>query len=511
MKSFCSFCLLVLVSFGCQMNAQSSNGTSKPTPPPLYRISQNGLYGYIDSTGKVQVQPVFANAGDFSEGLAAVREKGLFGFIDVHGQYIFKPEFEYAESFEQGKALVWTNGKYIELSRDGSRKAFEPKKERRPQPNEDYGAYERLEKEAESIGFEEITPTYKNRRFARNSQQQWFLTDAKGAKVCTVPFLQVLMVDSGPLDWEEVWKDGLAFVKTKDGFGAIDRDGNFKVPIRDPGFRVSHFARYGDFLVLSKGAANEHENYSYLYGFWNWRDNTLISPRYYEIDQLAFLHGGLIGVLEDTQQGYINSKGEYVWREKKTREKSPPGLNIDYMLRGDFYAASQSSEQFDGHGGWGGSSNYAKKIGVNSSFETGKIQLKVDSAIQKNKKNYHGFALMLANTTQDTLVLEAQDSRIYMYLQAKDSSDTWRDIMYLPSSWCGNSYHKVFLAPGEYWDFTVPAMEGDIHTKLRVALKTQSSGAPEFTSNEFEGGINPAQFWRKEGYSPASIMEPYDD
>ena len=30
-------------------------------------------------------------------------------------------------------------------------------------------------------------------------------------------------------------------------------------------------------------------------------------------------------------------------------------------------------------------------------------------------------------------------------------------------------------------------------------------------SNEFDGYINPAQFWRKQDYSPNGIMDPYND
>ena len=30
-------------------------------------------------------------------------------------------------------------------------------------------------------------------------------------------------------------------------------------------------------------------------------------------------------------------------------------------------------------------------------------------------------------------------------------------------------------------------------------------------SNEFQGSINPAQFWRKRGYTPQGLMDPYLD
>jgi hypothetical protein len=30
-------------------------------------------------------------------------------------------------------------------------------------------------------------------------------------------------------------------------------------------------------------------------------------------------------------------------------------------------------------------------------------------------------------------------------------------------------------------------------------------------SDEFPGGVNPAQFWRRPGYSPTGIMDPYNE
>lgn len=512
MKTFCSF-YLALGMVLCLGKAQPSAAFQTPNPPQRYKIFQNGKYGYIDNSGNVRIPLVFANAGDFSEGLAAVREGGRFGFIDSTGKYVLHPEFEYAASFKDGKASVFLNGKCYELSTDGTRKLLDPEKEAVLTHEEDYSENERLEQEAKELGYNQITPVYKSRRFALDGEHQWFLTDAKGQKVCPVAFKEVLMLDSGPILWEEIWKDGLAFVETAHGIGAIDMEGNFKVPLNEFDFDLRYFTRLGDFLVLAEDISTENKGYSYWYGFWNWRTNLLVSPRFYDIDQSAFLHGGLIQVFEGDQLGYINPKGKYIWRAKKETSNHQRPLNIDFMLRGNFYAASPRAKKFNGFGGWGGSGNFAKKTSINPVFQPNKIQLQANPSMRKRDKNsYQGFALFLANTTKNTLVLDAQDSRLNMVLQARDRDGTWRNIMFLPSSWCGNSYHKVFLAPDEYWDFTVPQMEGEFQTKLRVQLNTAGSkGNETFISNEFDGGVNPAQFWRKKDYYPQSIMDPYID
>ena len=54
--------------------------------PLLFPIVENGLNGFIDSTGKVVIMPKFKTIKPFAEGLAAAREpEGDYGFIDSTG------------------------------------------------------------------------------------------------------------------------------------------------------------------------------------------------------------------------------------------------------------------------------------------------------------------------------------------------------------------------------------------------------------------------------------------
>jgi hypothetical protein len=101
-----------------------------------------------------------------------------------------------------------------------------------------------------------------------------------------------------------------------------------------------------------------------------------------------------------------------------------------------------------------------------------------------------------------------------MKIQALDKQGQWNDIEYLPSSWCGNSYHHVKLAPGSYWSFVMPVYEGEIKTKLRAELDhigDDRECGKTIYSNEIEGSINPAQFWNKTTYYPNGLMDPYND
>ena len=54
------------------------------------------------------IEPQFYDAGQFSDGLAAVRLKayGDFGYIDKSGKFVIEPIFRKAEPFDQGLAVV---------------------------------------------------------------------------------------------------------------------------------------------------------------------------------------------------------------------------------------------------------------------------------------------------------------------------------------------------------------------------------------------------------------------
>jgi hypothetical protein len=102
-----------------------------------------------------------------------------------------------------------------------------------------------------------------------------------------------------------------------------------------------------------------------------------------------------------------------------------------------------------------------------------------------------------------------------MILEAKNAKGKWVQIQEYPHSWCGNSYHTLQLAPKEYWSFKVPLYQGIIKTKFRLALETSKKnkkGKKKYQiiySNEYEGSINPAQFWRLAKRFSRNIMSPY--
>lgn len=63
-------------------------------------------YGYCDQSGKIVIKPQFGEAREFSEELAAVTIKGRVGYINRQGGLVIPPQFAYAGDFSEGLAVV---------------------------------------------------------------------------------------------------------------------------------------------------------------------------------------------------------------------------------------------------------------------------------------------------------------------------------------------------------------------------------------------------------------------
>lgn len=180
-------------------------------------------------------------------------------------------------------------------------------------------------------------------------------------------------------------------------------------------------------------------------------------------------------------------------------------LNTHEMQRARLYAKSSINDT-TGLQGFGESSNLAKKYDLNFS-QTG-VYLKIDTSekiLLDNIINAH--KLYLVNKSDSTLKLDAMDSRLSIVAEVLHRKK-WKPIEYLPSSWCGNSYHQVYLKKDEYWEFVIPVYEGEIKTKLRYRL-AYSNGF--IYSNEINASFNLSQTTRVGKYKSKGLMDPYDE
>ena len=362
--------------------------------------------------------------------------------------------------------------------------------------------------------WDEITPFKNNRAFVQNIDEDWFLIDRKGQILNKEPYKEILYrtYNGEP---EHLFQNAIQFVETDKGWGAIDTTGKFVVEPKDIDFDYRDMHWRGQIIFTEEDISVESDKYSYQYGFWNTANGVVISPQFHDINFSEFTED-LIYAMQDDRIGYIDHQGNYVWREGKKEQQKHGGLNIDYMNRGYFYASSPYKEELAGFDGWGGSGNDFQKIFESNKFESGKLNMTVNpKEKEKYWDTYEGMKMYVANTAQDTFYFDAQDSRLYLKIQAQDKNGSWKDIEYLPSSWCGNSYHSLFLPSAHFWEFVIPQYEGEFKTKLRAELLYKKSKDQKeddvLYSNEFDGSINPGQFWRKSPYYPSGLMDPYND
>ena len=179
-------------------------------------------------------------------------------------------------------------------------------------------------------------------------------------------------------------------------------------------------------------------------------------------------------------------------------------LNVNFMVRG--YCLAGSRVDTKALGGFGQSDNASKRVVDRGLGRDGQLAL---SALSQTTVpfagKYRGMRLLLVNRTNREAEFPASDSRLSIVQEAQDSKGQWRPVEYLPSSSCGNSYHRVFLSANHYWEFSTPVYTGSLKTKLRFVLQ----GKQPLYSNEFAGSVNPGQFTQKEGHTPTNIMDPY--
>jgi hypothetical protein len=66
----------------------------------------NGKWGFIDTSGKWVIHPVFDEVRNFSEGLAGAKEGEKWGYITSSGEWAIQPFCKRAEDFSEGLARV---------------------------------------------------------------------------------------------------------------------------------------------------------------------------------------------------------------------------------------------------------------------------------------------------------------------------------------------------------------------------------------------------------------------
>lgn len=305
-----------------------------------------------------------------------------------------------------------------------------------------------------------------------------------------------------------------------DEYGVIDSMGNYVIPPRFHHVADIGFQREGLLVAMNEPFRPEHDRPKYeprkkYWGLIDQKGRYIFEPKFTQINPSGFQNGLLYAEI-DSLYGYVNKRGNFVWSAVRSKNAVPPDtVNADFMVRAYCYAFASDKRptmvDVD--------SQRISRTGASAlSLPPAQIGIRVDTSLTSViAGKYAGITAFVYKTTSDTTEISVQDNRLYLVAQAQNEKGEWQDIEYAPSSWCGNSYYRIRLYPDEYWQLPIVIYQGDRKTLLRLAFtwqKTWNNGEETLKtiySNTFPGSVNPGQFWRKSGYQPSGLMDPYFD
>ncbi len=87
----------------------------------LYPISINGLWGYADEEGELEIPYQYEKVTFYNGDRASVKLDGKFGFINGDGEYLIRPKYDSIGYFNHSEAIVTIDGENSTINRKGKK------------------------------------------------------------------------------------------------------------------------------------------------------------------------------------------------------------------------------------------------------------------------------------------------------------------------------------------------------------------------------------------------------
>lgn len=527
----------------------------------LFPVCENGLWGFIDSTGREVISPKYLSAGDFVEGLAPVQIGGRFGYIDLDDQLQIAAQFDYAEPFQGGLGKVWLEGRpffvdktgrltydniflKIDGFKNGSHKAIITTHTHKMGVIDRSGRFaldtislfiwgfadkyvvEYFDSSVIAhVPLEDTTYTIKRPAVA--------LLDSIGQVVVPTGIYEEIIPDgrmamvrfvgeSGEYNRNYITSDGHFHKLTENqyrkwkGTGKLPEiDGTRQNPVENKRSGFSNPLPHTDWAQLGSGLWACQDQY-YYWRLWDEQTGETLYRDLLFIDtSLGVKHGLLRISTKGSTMIYVNRRCEVIWQERpkeisSVRKKKFTVHRSGYLcpLLTQLIEDTTLSRKFD-------------RYFHSSLVATDKISFLPDSVelilrpedTTTFQFQYEAFKCYFYNGSQDTLFLRSGSSR--PSLQALDKNGEWKSIEFRSPYSCGFGKPILYLAPKEYFEYAVPNFEGEMETQMRAVMWSSDpagKGHPKLLiSNSVKTKINPGQFWRVPDRSPTGVVIPHSE
>jgi len=216
-------------------------------------------WGFVNTNGKVAIEPQFDDVRDFSGGFAAVKIGDKVGFINTNGSFILNPQYDDALDFSEKLAPVVIGDKWVYINDGGQ------------QISQTFDGAQNF-----SGGLAAVETTGK-----------WGFINTAGQIVITPQF-----------DDAQSFSQGLAAVETGGQWGFVNNVGQMVIT-----------PQFNDAQPFSQNEKLAAVKVNGLWGFIDQTGQTVISPQF--DDALGFSQG-LAAIKTGGEVGFINQQGQMV-------------------------------------------------------------------------------------------------------------------------------------------------------------------------------------------------------
>ena len=481
--------------------------------------------GLINRQGKLIVDTVFESIGEFENGVAIVNTPfsdsiryGKYGVIDTNGRFLVPlGKYYLIRDYKNGYAYVQISHNYgldeekssvggfidktgklvftVKMKKDEYMSevlseglaAIAFSKEILTESNniagwKTYYGYIDLNGKLviSDTAFHDAYEFHNGRAFVKDANDHYRIIDKRGKYATNTSYKDV---------YNNTFDKSVAFVQDSTSWWrCIDTTGK---PFINAKFgTVEYFDTSTDLIYYS---------YHRHFGISTLKGDTVIAPldgRFAD----GFINGLLQVNINNIGISYISTRGNIVWRQAPS-ERKLENMNIDftrsarYVVHGDI----------DHSNTIGITSGLPKNVIKDSNFQIGTISIisrpSIKDTFKQETDKCIGFRFYLINNTDTTVQFESTCHGICIVIQALSTNNQWKDIEYSDGSWCCTGSDPIKLQPHKYWVLNAPNYEGSFKTKLRIKAtyikKERFSKDYEgfIYSNEFEGYLNPAQFY----------------